>query len=206
MPSRLQLDLQARLKIRFVAGLAVLSFCGGCASSRGLLLRTDQPADVVRINPEESTSQNFGKTPTRLTDAQGTYLLTFTRPGFVPELLVIVEAEEAKGRIELKLQPLSDVAANVEAARQVDATLPKSSGRRLDTLLRAHRALLRGQLKESSELLTRLETAEGSDFGTLVLRANIAALNGNAEDARYFYESAKKLYPAFNAPKGGVLQ
>jgi len=157
----------------------------GC-SSNSVTIRANVETEVFLVDPKDARPQSLGKTPLELTDLKGTKIYQLQSRGYVSQNLVILESEKAKGTINIDFTMKS---GNVETF--------SGFGRRLDQLLKAHRAFLRGHLADAEAIIQKMEELQGADFGLLVLKGNIAAIRGqNAEAVRY-YEMAAALDPEY---------
>lgn len=164
---------------------AVLAFSAACASPNALLIRSNVEAEVVRLNPDQGDRQSLGTTPLRLTDLHGPYVVGLTKEGYQPETLFILEGEDVRGRISFDLT----------STAKADQTASASLSQRLDKVLKAHRAFLRGQIADAKAVIAELERESGTDFALSTLKGNIALLEGRATEAKLYYDLARDILP-----------
>jgi len=160
--------------------IALIIFCA--CSTDGSIISTPS-SDVLVLSPTYSVLENRGKTPIQIESRENLARFQLNRAGQPPEFLLVLYPEKVSGEIILKLK---DQAKGVVSGNQ---------NRYFDQLLRSHRLLLRGDLARAKEIIRRTEDRYGSGYGTLVLLANIAIIEGNNQEAASFLERSKLLVP-----------
>jgi hypothetical protein len=168
--------------------LAALLWLSACSSNAALQITANVDAELIRVGGLDGAKQSVGKLPQSVTAHPGMDFFVVENSGYLPMHVLLPVADDLSGAIRLNLLPLAKLpVAPSEGAR--DDQL-------LDRLLHAHRALLRGQLAQAKEQLQALEREGGGSFyGMLMLRADIAYLEGQYDDAAADYQRAKALLP-----------
>lgn len=158
----------------------------GCNSSRAILIRTDEPAELAQINPTQGLAREFGKAPVRVTSPEGSYVLRIqNKMKDRTVIMVLPESEKLSGILDVKVKSRSDADVAV-----LDKDIIFGYGHEIDLLAKAHRMILRGEKQEARVLLDEL--AKTATIGTpgLYLRGLNALFDGNTGDFSHYFELA----------------
>ena len=174
--------------VKLFVTLALLGGLSACANEAKITSTGE--AQIVRLDERFSTLARLGNLPIPL-DPESVLLDRYAvyPASQAPFYFVVVLPKEADGEIVVP-QPEREA---VESATRYNPYL--------DELLAIHRTLLRGDLTETKNMLDRLDLEFKPTYGSLLLRANVAHLEGRLYDAQRNYKRAKTLHPEGDAVK-----
>jgi hypothetical protein len=167
-------------------GLASVNACTTPAS-----LEASQPATLTKLDQKFSVFARLGDLPVPLKEKDPVATFAIAPKGHSPEYLIMIAPALAEGKVEI---PLKDTGDAIESALQYN--------KYLDLVLRAHRLILRGRLKEAKSLLEDLDKLYEVTFGSLVLKGNIAVLEHRWEDAAHAFDLASRVNPQAKSVSG----
>lgn len=181
-----------RKKLQIASALFLLGLHGACASNG--VIKTTPAAELVRLDANYQVTESLGSTPVTLTDGGPISMLklekvsvgrfALQRAGSPDEQLVMLFPDKLAGDLEI---PLGDSKSETLVSTFYNPYI--------DHLLRAQRLVLRGDLAEARLVLERLDERFDASFGSEVLRANIALLQGDTSEAVRRFAAAKIMLP-----------
>jgi hypothetical protein len=162
--------------------LSVLASVIGCASDPTLDAST--AASVTLLDTEFLPQARLGKLPVSVDTREPIARYSLQPAGRSPEYLLVVAPSQLDGKLTMSLK---GVEGSIESAAEYNSYL--------DLLLRAHRQLLRGELADAKDTLASLDGRFDVTYGGLVMRGNLAYLEGDGASAATLYESARRILP-----------
>jgi len=183
--------------------LALSGFVWGCATKG--ILDTNPKADVARLNGDYQIVENLGATPATISDGNllpmvgdtsGNIMrLGIRRPGLSEEFALVFFPAKVDGTITLTLAEAGD--ANV---------ISSIYNEYFEQMLRVHRLILRGDIREAKRLNALLVERYDTTWGSLVMEALLLMLDGKGREAHERFALARRLLPGDTSLAGIELE
>ncbi len=164
----------------------MLVILAGCQTEA--TLESNIPAIAFSLNEDLKPKVRLGNLPVAIDNDLLIARYALQPTGSATEYLMVVRPNQVDGKI---LLPLG-------RKNQLNESVISYHGY-LNQLLRAHRQILRGDFKDALITLDQLDTKFEYSFGVLVLRANLAYVDGDFEEAQRLYNAAKLIFPISKA-------
>ncbi len=173
------------LRAAFALSLVVL----GCRTSG--TLDAPVPTTAVSLGQDLKPAARLGRLPIPVDTDDVMQRYALQPIGAATEYLIVVTPDKVDGKITV---PLGNGSSSADAAVVYNEYL--------NQLLRAHRHLLRGEVRDAMVVLDRLDERFDQSYGGLVLRGNLHYLLGNAGEAARQFELARRIFPGAKALEG----
>lgn len=148
------------------------------------ILDASAPATVYSLNEELKVTAHLGRLPIPVEDDAPIERYALQPNGSSTEYLMVVSPHRVRGKITI---PFSTSHTTSDSAVAYHGYL--------DQLLRIHRSILRGDLKEALVFLDQIDERYEPSYGSLVLRGDISYLMGEGAESQRFFDLAKRIFP-----------
>jgi hypothetical protein len=170
-------------KILLPSGIIAIAWILAGCSNLGTI-NTEPKAGVDRLSSSFGVLERLGETPVKIIEEGAVARYEFRRPGAQAEYLLVMYPQEVKGSLLLKLLE------GKSRGRVFD-----SYTEYVDTVMRCHRHLVRGEIKKAQELIAETNKVYGVTFATAYLAGVISLVDGRIDDAGKELRFAKALFP-----------
>lgn len=154
-----------------------------CSTPKGSI-QSNRPSNAVVLDNDFEVVAQLGQMPIELQSSSDIERYGIEAQGRPAEYLFIVNPQKVEGPISIDLAEVPNWVESVVGHRDY-----------IDDLLYAHREFLKGRIDNAKKILISLTEKYNQSFGTAILLANIAFLNGDYKEAASLYQTAASLNP-----------
>lgn len=166
---------------RCVLTIGTVFFVSSCSSTS--TVNTVPASNIMTLTSKYAVLEDKGPGPVDIDIDHTLARYMFYRQGMSQEYLLVLFPEHAAGDIKIELE-----------GDDIERT-PASFRMYFDMILRAHRLLLKGEIKAAKVLVDRIEDRYDTGFGSSIIAANIALVSGDKKEARRLFKLAMDLLP-----------